>query len=246
MSRGRATTPRSTPCANARSATCWPRSCSRRARRCCWPGTSSAAPRAGNNNAYCQDNAISWVDWEGIGDAGTALATFTRKLIALRHRFPLLHRNRFLTGAFDADFGVHDVSWLTPSGQPKETEHWEDPRAKCFGMLLDGRAQATGIHKPAGDSTLLLIVNAHHDAVEFALPEPPAGRHWLLLLDTNRPALHEPEDFPLGHTYLVTGRSLLLLLLQLDEGGAVSRNAARAALLAGTVPPPLPGLPQPG
>ncbi len=203
-------------------------------------GDEFGRTQRGNNNAYCQDNEISWVDWEGIDEDGAALSAFTRKLIELRHRFPLLHRNRFLTGELDAEFGVRDVSWITPAGAPMETAHWDDPNTRCFGMVLDGRAQATGIHKPAGDSTLLMIVNAHHDAVPFALPEPPAGLHWMLLLDTNRPELAEPEDFAFGHDFLVTGRSLLLFLLQLDVGGEISLQAARGALTAGTRPPPLP------
>jgi glycogen operon protein len=194
----------------------------------------------GNNNAYCQDNAISWVDWPGISAEGAALAAFTRKLIALRQHFPVLRRNRFLTGAFDEELGVKDVTWLTPAGIEKAREHWEDPNARCIGMVLDGRAQATGIHRPAGDATMLLILNAHHDVVEFALPEPPAGRHWMLLLDTGHPDLDEPETFGFGHPYPVAGRSLLLFVLQPDHGGRVIMNAARAALLAGTSAPPLP------
>ena len=94
------------------------------------------------------------------------------------------------------------------------------------------RARATGIPRPAGDATLLVVLNAHHDAVEFALPEPPAGQHWLLLVDTLRPELEEPEDFEFGHPYLVTGRSLLMFLLHPLRGGGAILAAARAALMA--------------
>jgi glycogen operon protein len=204
-------------------------------------GDEFGRTQRGNNNAYCQDNALSWVDWEGITPEGAALAAFTRKLIALRQHFPVLRRNRFLTGAFDEDLGVKDVTWLTPSGQEKAREHWEDPHARCIGMVLDGRAQATGIHRPAGDATMLLILNAHHDVVEFALPEPAAGRDWMLLLDTSHPTLDEPETFGVGHPYPVPGRSLLLFVLRPDNGGGAIMTAARAALLAGAGAPPLPG-----
>ena len=122
-----------------------------------------------------------------------------------------------------------------------DAEHWDDPNTRCFGLLLDGRAQATGIRRPASDATLLQVVNAHHDVVEFALPEPPAGQRWLLLVDTNRPELDEPEPFEFGHPYMVTGRSLLLFVLRPERGGGAILAAARAALLAGTAPPPLPG-----
>ena len=107
-------------------------------------------------------------------------------------------------------------------------------------MLLDGRAQATGIRRPASDATLLLILNAHHDVVEFTLPEVAGGQRWLLLVDTNRPELEEPAPFEFGHPYMVTGRSLLLFVLRPERGGGAILAAARAALLAGTVPPPLP------
>ena len=121
-----------------------------------------------------------------------------------------------------------------------DAEHWSDPNTRCFGVLLDGRAQATGIRRPASDATVLQVLNAHHDVVEFALPEPPAGQRWLLLVDTNRPELEEPEPFEFGHPYMVTGRSLLLFVLRPERGGGAILAAARAALLAGTVPPPLP------
>jgi glycogen operon protein len=87
---------------------------------------------------------------------------------------------------------------------------------------------------------MLLVLNAHHDVVEFSLPEPPAGQRWLLLVDTNRPDLEEPEPFEFGHPYIVTGRSLLLLVLRPERGGGAILSAARSALLAGTTSLPFP------
>ncbi len=187
--------------------------------------------QGGNNNAYCQDNKTTWLNWPALDERGLELAGFARKLIALRQAFPVLRRGRFLTGAVNEELGVKDVAWLTPSGTEMEDGHWEDPNARCFGMLLDGRARATGIARPAGDATVLVVLNAHHDAVEFALPEPPAGQHWLLLVDTLRPELEEPEDFGFGHPYLVTGRSLLMFLLHPLRGGGAILAAARGALM---------------
>jgi isoamylase len=204
-------------------------------------GDEFGRTQGGNNNAYCQDNATNWVDWSAIDEEGRSLAAFARKLIALRQNFPVLRRGRFLTGAVNEDLGVKDVTWLLPDGSEMDAEHWDDPGTRCLGMLLDGRAQATGIRRPASDATLLLVLNAHHDVVEFALPEPPAGQHWLLLVDTHRPELDEPEEFGFGHAYLVTGRSLLLFLLHPERGGRSILSAARNSLLAGTAPPPMPG-----
>ncbi|MFC7473608.1 glycogen debranching protein GlgX [Dankookia sp. GCM10030260] len=205
-------------------------------------GDEFGRTQQGNNNTYCQDNALNWVDWTGIDAAGQGLAGFARKLIALRQGFAVLRRARFLTGAHDEVTGTKDATWLCPDGTEMDAEHWSDPNTRCFGLLLDGRAQATGIRRPAADATLLQVVNAYHDVVEFALPEPPAGQRWLLLVDTNRPELEEPEPFEFGHPYMVTGRSLLLFVLRPERGGGAILAAARAALLAGTAPPPLPSV----
>ncbi len=96
-------------------------------------------------------------------------------------------------------------------------EQWQDPRGKCFGMLLDGRAQPTGIKRRGSDATLLLVFNAYHDVVEFALPEVPEGKRWVGLIDTNDPARRDPPAFDFGHRYEVTGRSLLLFVLATEE-----------------------------
>jgi isoamylase len=84
---------------------------------------------------------------------------------------------------------------------------------RCFGLVLDGRAQATGIRRPASDATLLLVLNAHHDVVEFTLPEVPGSDQWSCLINTNAPVREELDDFDSGSVYQVTGRSLLLFAL---------------------------------
>ncbi len=203
-------------------------------------GDEFGRTQQGNNNTYCQDNELNWLDWAGVDEAGKGLAAFARKLIALRQNFPLLRRSRFLAGNWNEDLGIKDVTWLTPGGMEMESEHWDDSNTRCFGMLLDGRAQTSGIRRPASDATMLLVLNAHHDVVEFSLPEPPAGQRWLLLVDTNRPDLEEPEPFEFGHPYIVTGRSLLLLVLRPERGGGAILSAARSALLAGTTSLPFP------
>jgi isoamylase len=86
----------------------------------------------------------------------------------------------------------------------------------CFGMLLDGRAQATGIRKSGNDATLLLVINGHTDLVEFTLPECYGGMHWSLLVDTNIEDLSEKGVFEPHDTYGVTARSLLLFVLRTE------------------------------
>src|SRR5436190_7188131 len=110
-------------------------------------GDEFARTQKGNNNAYAQDNEISWIDWDAIDDDARALTGFTRKLIQLRKDLPVLRRNRFLTGAFDDELQVKDVAWLSPTGAELTQEQWNDAKARSLGVLLDGRAQSTGIRK---------------------------------------------------------------------------------------------------
>jgi glycogen operon protein len=176
-------------------------------------GDEFARTQQGNNNAYCQDNEISWLDWDGIDPDQRCLAEFTQKLLAIRKALPMLRRGRFLTGQYDEELGVKDVSWLTPSGD-EMTEHWEDPNGRCMGVLFDGRAQETGVQRLGSDSTLLLILNAHHDVVNFTIPEAAGGSRWVRLIDTNQTERDDAHEFAFGDTYEVTGRSLLLFILK--------------------------------
>ena len=167
----------------------------------------------GNNNAYCQDNELSWVDW-AIDEEGQALTAFCQRLIALRRSYPILRRGRFLVGHYNEELGVKDVTWLAPGGEEMTEAHWHDGEARCMGMLLDGRAQPTGIKRSGADATLLLLLNAHHDGRSFQLPEVAGGKHWICLLDTHRPD-EAGEQRPLySETLELTGRSLQLLELQ--------------------------------
>ena len=98
---------------------------------------------------------------------------------------------------------------------------------KCFGMLLDGRAQKTGIRKQAEDETILMVLNGFEGVVDFTMPEATGGAGWELLVDTNLPKTPEGSEFPLGHIYQVTGRSLLLL--KMKRAGVASAASTKAA-----------------
>ncbi len=175
----------------------------------------------GNNNAYCQDNEISWLDWEGIDENGQALQEFVRKLSYLRKQLPVLRRNRFLTGEYNADLDVTDVRWLSPDATPLSPEQWDDDTMHCFAMLIDGRAQATGIKRLASDATLLLVFNAYYDAVNVTLPDVTGPDQWTCLLDTNMPVREDLPVFNAGDTYQVTGNSMLMFAL--EAKGATGR-----------------------
>jgi glycogen operon protein len=126
--------------------------------------------------------------------------------------FPILHRSRFLVGSKNEEIDVTDVTWLTPAATEMTTEQWQDSNARCFGMLLDGRAQESGIKRRGSDATLLIVYNAHHDIVPFTLPDVAEGKHWLGLIDTAHPD-SAPGTYALGHVHDVLGRSLCAFVL---------------------------------
>ncbi|WP_296182010.1 glycogen debranching protein GlgX [Pseudomonas sp. UBA1879] len=179
-------------------------------------GDEFARTQHGNNNAYCQDSEIGWVNWDWDED-GKALHDFVQRLIKLRMKYPILRRGRFLVGEYNEELGVKDVTWLSPSGEEMTTEQWEDANGRCLGMLIDGRAQETGIRRRGADATMLLVVNSHHDGVNFTLPEVPEGVKWVNLVDTNQPESKGKAQFDFGTEYTVTPRSLLLFELQKED-----------------------------
>ncbi|GAB6842943.1 glycogen operon protein [Methylorubrum rhodinum] len=175
-------------------------------------GDEFGRTQGGNNNAYCQDSEISWLHWD-LQDKGEALVRFTRKLTGLRHKYPILRHGRFLTAEVNPETGVKAVTWVNANGSELDGEAWADASTKCFGMLMDGRAQASGVRKRGDDATMLLVLNTWQDMVGFILPEPPEGSGWRLLVDTNAPDDGSETTFRAGDAYEVTGRSLLLFLM---------------------------------
>lgn len=170
----------------------------------------------GNNNVYCQDSELSWLDWN-LDEEAKGLLEFTRHLLKLRHTYPILHRARFLVGNYNEEIGVKDVTWLHPSGVEMTAELWNNSDISCLGLIMDGRAQPTGIHRRGNDATLLLILNAHQDAVNFKLPEVVQGTGWLSLVDTNLPEQSSTALLPFGHQFIVTQRSFLMFELKKEK-----------------------------
>jgi isoamylase len=178
-------------------------------------GDEFGRTQQGNNNAYCQDSEISWLDWS-IEDKGLGLIRFVQKLTRLRHRYAILRRNRFFTGTYDEALGIKDVTWINANGAEMLDKNWDETSMQCFGMLFDGRSRATGIRQRGRDSTMLLVMNAHSDVVDFTLPECSEGKEWILLTDTNIPD-EDGDSFAIGAQYGVTARSLLLFELRTDS-----------------------------
>ena len=138
-----------------------------------------------------------------------ALTDFFRRLTACATNIRSCAARASSPAPIDRDIDVKDVTWIDADGSEMTPEAWDDDRTHCFGMLMDGRAQPTGVRKRGDDATLLIVFNAHHDLVRFTLPPCFEARGWRRLLDTGDPDSPETE-FEIGAVYDVTSRSLLL------------------------------------
>jgi glycogen operon protein len=175
-------------------------------------GDEFGRTQGGNNNAYCQDNDITWFDWN-LDQEGKDLLAFTRRLIGILRVYPILRRSRFLTGAHDGELNVRDVTWISAGGGEMTEADWNSPWIKCFGMLLDGRTRKTAMPRHGEDETVLMILNSFEGGVAFKLPEAVGGSQWSLVVDTNIPDAPPGANFFFGSSYDMTGRSLLLFSL---------------------------------
>ncbi|TKI05319.1 glycogen debranching protein GlgX [Martelella alba] len=176
-------------------------------------GDEFGRTQGGNNNGYCQDNEISWVDWR-IGEKGESLILFTYRLITLRNRFPILHRGRFLSGQLNEKLNIKDVTWFQPTGREMTEETWNDAGLKSIGMLLDGRSQPTGLLRVGSLSTVLLLFSASHEDVVFTLPEVPHGYGWRHVFDTYQPDDINEHSFAFGDAFTCPSRTVALFELE--------------------------------
>ena len=165
----------------------------------------------GNNNAYCQDNELSWLDWD-LDPARQDLLHFTQRLIALRREHPVFRRRDFFQGRPLRGQGVKDIVWFTNDGVEMTDEEWEHHHARALGVYLagEGLTETDRRGRLLRDDNFLLLFNAHHDLVPFRLPD--FGGQWARVLDTHSPESHAPPDvFGAGTEYALNGRSLALL-----------------------------------
>ncbi|MDP3937291.1 MAG: glycogen debranching enzyme GlgX, partial [Deltaproteobacteria bacterium] len=173
----------------------------------------------GNNNAYCQDNELSWVDWE-LDDERRALLEFTRTVIAFYQGQPVLQRRGFLLGRSIRGSDVKDIAWLEPSGKEMTDAAWNAPLVRSLGVRLAGdtipEVNERG-ERIVGD-TLLILMNAHEDPIPFILTTEAEGLLWERVIDT-RSASSTAETFSGGGTYELEGRSMVVLRLREKKEG---------------------------
>ncbi|WP_207430147.1 glycogen debranching protein GlgX [Sabulibacter ruber] len=175
-------------------------------------GDEMSRTQNGNNNAYCQDNEISWINWPG---ADQGLMEFTKRLVHFRRNHPVFRRRRWFQGQPIKGHGLEDIQWFLPDGTEMEYEHWEQDHAKSLAIFLNGR----GVHSrgPQGevvlDDSFYVIFNAYHDSLIFNAPPAKYGEEWQVVVDTFRD-LVEPENptkYKPGESFHVEGRSVLVL-----------------------------------
>jgi glycogen operon protein len=166
-------------------------------------GDEVGRTQGGNNNAYCQDNDISWVDWR-LDDRKKALLEFTSKLIALRRHHPNLHRRKFFQDRPISPSSAHkrqvegieiqDIEWFRPDGQQMTEDEWTAGWVRCLGVRLSGRTidDVDRYGEPLRDDTFLLCLNPHHEHILFYLPPCAATCNWQLVFDTRNPSITEP------------------------------------------------------
>ena len=170
----------------------------------------------GNNNAYCQDNELSWFHWEKWDENQKALFEFTRRLIQLRRQHPVFRRPKFFQGRRIRGSEIKDVMWFNPGGNEMSEKDWSLPFARCLGMLLSGDTiDVLGFQgEPIRDDTFLFLMNAHYETISFLLPGQE-NIEWQLLLDTATESgfLAESKSFPSGDELPVIDRGVCLLKL---------------------------------
>jgi glycogen operon protein len=192
-------------------------------------GDEIGQTQGGNNNGYCQDNDVSWYDWE---NADERLLQFTRRLIRLRGRHPVFCRRRWFQGRDPHGSGVWDIGWFTPAGAEMSGGDWQAGFAKSLGVFLNGSAIPTPDERGERiiDDSFYVMFNAHHEAVEFRLPAAAWGERWTEVLDTQE-HVDEMSEERLG--------------CELNAGEALHVGAWSVVLLRRTRPPVERVLPQP-
>lgn len=177
-------------------------------------GDEVARTQQGNNNAYCQDNAISWTNWD-LDGSQKDLLEFVSKLIHLRLEHPVLHRRRFFTGREpgDPDDKIPQVEWMDHTGSIMDMEDWSNTHAFSVMIYLNGSdiPEADWYGNQMVDNNFILIFNAHYEPIMFTLPDERYGKKWRLVVDTHNPK--GPElNYEAGFAITAQSRSFLLLM----------------------------------
>jgi glycogen operon protein len=166
----------------------------------------------GNNNAYCQDNELSWTDWSADARREGFLE-FAQRLVLLRRRHPVFSRRRYVQADTLTAEGLKEILWLAPDGREMNGSDWQQEFARCLGVYLAGGAiERRGRRgEPIKDSNFLVLFNAHHETITFRMPEALSAKAWQRALDTAEDDPFADRNLSAGDSYALQGRSLVVL-----------------------------------
>jgi glycogen operon protein len=184
-------------------------------------GDEIGRTQRGNNNAYCQDNEISWMDWK-LDRSKRELLEFTQFLIRLLHQHPVLRRRVFFQGRRIRGSEVKDLAWFKPDGKEMTDDDWNNGFARCLGLRLAGDAieEVDSRGNRILDDTLLILLNAHHEPVNFVLPAHRRKVRWQVVFDTKEGKIKKRQRLLRGGSdYPLEARSMVLLRLPQHETG---------------------------
>ena len=175
-------------------------------------GDELGKSQSGNNNAYCQDNEISWINWQA---EDKDLLSFTQKLIHFQHAHPVFCRRRWFKGRPIQGSGVEDIAWFLPDGNSMNEENWNDDFAKSLGIFLNGKAIPSDGPKgePITDNNFYIVFNAYEEELPYVLPSEEFGSAWIKVIDTHENFFEEKggQSFASGDIIKVQGRSVVVL-----------------------------------
>lgn len=174
-------------------------------------GDEFGRTQQGNNNAYCQDNAISWLDWEKMD---ISLLNFTKSLIAFRREHPSLCRRKWFQGMPIRGTGLEDIVWFLPDATEMDDSHWQNDFARSLAVFLNGQGIRSFDHngEKITDQHFYLIFNAYWEDVDYKLPDHNYSSSWSKVLDTNRDTLTEHKTFAANEIVVVPPRSVLVFI----------------------------------
>ncbi|MEZ0225975.1 MAG: glycogen debranching protein GlgX [Alphaproteobacteria bacterium] len=175
-------------------------------------GDEHGNSQKGNNNAYCQDNKIGWIDWDDITAEGKKLTQFVKKLIRFRKDHAVLRADHFLTGTKKDAFGVAELTWINPEGREQTSGDWAKKDDKCLGALFNEVA----VRDKKDGERLLTVFNSHSGAVDFKLPDIKGGSGWTRLLDTAVPEADDKSVHVDGKKYSIPARSTVVFVQKRD------------------------------
>jgi isoamylase len=181
-------------------------------------GDELSHTQQGNNNAYCQDNEITWLNWE-LDEPKRAFLEFVKKVIVIWRTHPVFQRRNFFLGRSIRGSDIKDISFLGPDGDDMKDQDWSTGYVRCLGVRLAGDliADVTERGERIVGDTMLMLLNAHHEAIPFTLPKYKMGQQWDRLFDTATVSDFVAGRYQEGHQYPLEGRSMAVFRTRGEE-----------------------------